>query len=443
MVIVGGGAAGTLVGIQLLTRSTASGRAIDIDLVERTGTPGRGVAYHHGEVDWLMNTPIGRVSAFADDPEHLLRWARARAPRLRRADFLPRARYGDYLAHTLAEAGNRASGHARLMLRRGAVTEIRCSSDGYTVELADGSVRAADLVVLATGNPPAARSRSARWITDPWTGDLDRIDGSAPVLLVGTGLTMVDVAFRLEARFPEVTMVASSRHGLLPRRHRLRCGHSDHRPAVERILGSRSLSGLVSSVRSEVRAVPGCWREIVDELRPHTQLLWDRSTMPERARFLRRFGRFWDVHRHRLPPESAARLDRLLARDRLRIRSGAIGRVTERPEGIVAEANRGGAREWIQAGWVVDCTGLTGLPDSADALWPRLVRTGLARWEPLRIGADADELGRLRSRDGCAQARLLTLGAPLRGTRFETTAIPEIRAQADALSACIFREFYR
>jgi uncharacterized NAD(P)/FAD-binding protein YdhS len=435
-VVVGGGAAGTLAAAHLLAGSVSTTRPIEINLVERTGSPCRGVAYGPDAHDYLMNTPIGKVSAFPDDPGHLLRWARGREPHLDSTDFLPRSWYGDYLADTLADAEVKAEGHARLSVVRATATGLRGdrSRGALAVELADGSALDADLVVLATGNPSAVRLGSDRWITDPWTDDLDRLDGAKSVLLVGTGLTMTDVALRVGARSPGTTMVAISRRGLLPHRHGGGCPHGGHGPAVDRILGQDTLRGLTTALRREVRTAPLCWREIVDGLRPHSQSLWEQLTGRERVTFVQRFGRYWDVHRHRLPVPAAAKLDELIAAGRLRVCRGEVIGLSEDGTRLRAEVDSG----VTHTDFGVDCTGFVGLPRSADPLWQRLVTTGFARWEPLGMGVEADGLGRLRGEDGIAHPQVVTLGAPLRGTRFETTAIPEIRAQAETLAAHVF-----
>ncbi|MBV5336011.1 FAD/NAD(P)-binding protein, partial [bacterium] len=80
-------------------------------------------------------------------------------------------------------------------------------------------------VALCTGHmppsPPAAVGvdvmASGRYVADPWeAGALDHIDRNARVLILGSGLTMVDVALSLVDNGRCGDILALSRRGLLP-----------------------------------------------------------------------------------------------------------------------------------------------------------------------------------------------------------------------------------
>jgi uncharacterized NAD(P)/FAD-binding protein YdhS len=86
VVIVGGGASGTLAAIHLL--HAASGPLM-IVLIEREGAVGAGAAFAATQDFHLLNVPAGRMSAFADDPDHFVRWLAGRG---QGADFVPRRR---------------------------------------------------------------------------------------------------------------------------------------------------------------------------------------------------------------------------------------------------------------------------------------------------------------------------------------------------------------
>ncbi|WP_445182869.1 FAD/NAD(P)-binding protein [Pseudonocardia sp. Cha107L01] len=95
--VIGGGASGTLAAAHL----AASGRPMRLLMVE-PGQVGRGIAYATSDHRHRLNVPAGRMSAWADDPEHFVRWLRGhRHPCATAATYAARADYGSYLADVL------------------------------------------------------------------------------------------------------------------------------------------------------------------------------------------------------------------------------------------------------------------------------------------------------------------------------------------------------
>jgi uncharacterized NAD(P)/FAD-binding protein YdhS len=309
---------------------------------------------------------------------------------------------------------------------------------GLRVVLENGDSFEADRVVLATGHqaPAIPRPRLGSWpedpgrfVADPWSPDagLDTLpDGR--IVLVGTGLTMVDVALQL-ASSGDRRLVAVSRHGLLPRPH-LAARKPGATPSVP--VPGTGLRQLVAEVRAAARSAAD-WRDAIDALRPATAALWAGLTAEEQATFLRRLVRFWDVHRHRMAPEIQARIGALQASGRLQVLTGRIDRVESDGRGLQIEiAGRDGRT--LQAAAAVNCTGPTGAVPGSNLLLDDLVDRGLARLHPLGLGLETAAGGALVDASGRRSARLFAIGPLRRGELWETTAIPEIRAQAAALA---------
>jgi uncharacterized NAD(P)/FAD-binding protein YdhS len=398
--VVGGGCAGVLVTRELLRDSDD-----EVVLIE-PGEPGAGVAYGHARPWHLLNSRAGAMSADPDDPGHFARWAGTTADA-----FRPRAEYGAYLRTVLAEADRSSSG--RLRVHRARVAAI--APDG-TVALDDGGVVLADHVVLATGGPAAARQRidHSRYLTDPWRpGVLEALPADRPVLLVGTGLTAVDVALTLTADGRRTApVVAVSRRGLLPLTHTAEATP----PAVPSLDDCATLRDVVRAVRAAAGGA-GDWRPVVDGLRPLLDQLWGALTPGEQDAFLRHLARPWECHRHRMAPAVAARVTELRGAGLLEIRAG----------GVAAWPGLAGFAA------VVNCAGPGRLPGAAGPLVGGLLAAGLARVGPHGLGLDIDRAGRLVGADGRAHDRLWLVGALRRGAQWETTAVPEIRAQARRL----------
>jgi uncharacterized NAD(P)/FAD-binding protein YdhS len=398
--VVGGGCSGVLV-----TRELLRGGEDDVVLIE-PGEPGGGIAYGAARPWHLLNSRAGAMSADPDDPDHFVRWAGTTA-----AAFRPRAEYGRYLRAVLDEADRAHPG--RFRVRRARVSAI--GPEG-AVALDDGGAVQADHVVLATGGPGAARQQIEHraYVADPWRpGALEALPADRPVLLVGTGLTAVDVALTLTAdRHRTAPVVAVSRRGLLPLTHTADATP----PTVPSLDDCATLRDVVRAVRAAAGEA-GDWRGVVDGLRPLLDQLWTALTPGEQDAFLRHLARPWECHRHRMAPEVAARVVQLRAAGLLEIRAGGV-------------AAWPGLADFAA---VVNCAGPGRLPGAAGPLIGGLLAAGLARVGPHGLGLDIDEAGRLIGVGGRAHDRLWVVGALRRGARWETTAVPEIRAQARRL----------
>ncbi|MFF4571577.1 FAD/NAD(P)-binding protein [Streptomyces sp. NPDC001410] len=444
--VVGAGAAGALTAVQLCEMATRRRTPLDVVLIDAAPEAGRGTAYATRDPRHRLNVPAGNMSAYPDDPGHFTRWlCRHGEPEVTGADYATRYRYGAYLADTLGQAIVRA--HGTVALRRLRTRAEGCAGTpdgGVELSLADGGHLTADAAVLATGPaaataawaPPALRA-SPRFVGTPWApGALDEAlecpsagarDGGDDVLLVGTGLTAVDLALTLDR--PGRTLHALSRGGLLPQPHAL--GPAAVMPAPQD-LHDTSLGRLRRVVyRHLSRSVRthGDWRPGLDSLRPHTTRLWRSLTPEEREEFLAREGALWNTHRHRMAPATAEHVSRARTARRLQVHTGRVVRATAPDGGGLAVELSGGRT--LHVGWVVDCTGPGRNLD--DPLWHGLFASGAAVPGPLGMGA-ATRDGRLLDARGGAGLPLFTLGAPRRGELWETTAIPEIRVQAAELA---------
>jgi uncharacterized NAD(P)/FAD-binding protein YdhS len=323
IVVIGGGFSGAAVAAQLLRR----GRPVRVVLVNRFGPIGRGVAYRTRIEAHVLNVPAGGMSALPDDPEHFLRWASSRDPSIRGDTFVSRRVYGEYLEALLREAESAANGTARLERVVGEVRDVEPKGSRFEVVFSDGGRREAERIVLALGNyspndPPADGAEfyaTERYVRDPWIrGALDVIREGEAVLLLGTGLTMLDIALDLASRGTSLPIRAVSRHGLLPQRH-ASVGPAPPAPPPG---PSRSLRELTRWVRRTARET-GDWRAAVGALRGATPAIWQGFTPAERARFLRHLRPWWDVHRHRAAPPTADAVAAMIEHGELRPPRGA------------------------------------------------------------------------------------------------------------------------
>ncbi|MDX6443476.1 MAG: hypothetical protein QOH71_550 [Blastocatellia bacterium] len=441
--VVGSGFSGTLVAAHLL--STPTDQPLRIVLAKRSSSRfARGVAYATNCFRHLLNVPAGKMSAFVDDDEHFLRWARSRKLKVRADQFVPRHLYGEYLAQVLSEAQSKALGRRQFLQIPDEVTglDLLPRNRGAWLKLRRGKPVRADRVVLALGNQPSTDPLAGkrlnlgeRYIRDPWKeGALDSILPHESVLLVGTGLTMVDVAVQLRHSGHSGELHALSRHGLLPREHR----HGQLTVSLKFVLQNQvTLHRLLRTVREVAKAAGDEWRAVLDALRPITPELWKRLSLAERRRFLRHVRCYWDVHRHRMPPEIAAQITEMIAAGQIAIHAGRLRDCRVREKRLdISFRERGAKRDSkLTVARIINCTG----PDqdavhSSDPLIINLRKGGFIRPDPLGLGLDVSDDGAIINARGEVSKTLYTIGPWLKGKLWETTAVPEIRAQAAALA---------
>src|SRR5690606_3032178 len=313
------------------------------------------------------------------------------------------------------------------------------------LETATGVREAVDVAVLALGNlpaPPRGEFPPSGYVADPWRpGALEAIP-DAPVLLLGTGLTMLDVALALAAPGRRAPMLAVSRRGLVSRPHRPAHPHPPPRaPLASLALWPRTARGLLRGLRAEIALAAAAgvdWRDVLAGLRADTPALWRELPLAERRRFLEHLRPWWDVHRHRAAPETACAVEALRRAGRLEVLAGRVADCRERAEGGLAVAlrRRAGGERGLRVGRVVACTGpCSDLAQTTDPLVRQLLAEGVARPDPLRLGFDCDGHGHLVDGDGRREPRLLALGPLRRGQLWECTAVPEIRVEAERVAA--------
>lgn len=423
--IIGAGFSGTLQAINLLRHDGP--RAT---LIERAPVAGTGLAYGAAHPSHVLNVRAANMSAFPDDPGHFVRWLEARGVADAAAAFIPRVTYGEYLRELLESALRNSAGRLRLL--RGEVTDLEPGAT-LRITMADGSIEA-DAAVLAVGNLPphdppgldAALLASPRYCGDPWDARVpEGLADDDTVLVIGTGLTMVDVALLLDARGFRGRIVALSRRGLLPRPH---APMGDWQRIDER--PDTIATALLRRVRARGEAIG--WRSAVDELRPFTQGMWANASEAERARFLRHLRPWWDVHRHRLAPQVHARLTAMIERGQLHVVAAKTLGFAEEPGAIAVTLRRRGsdAAETLRVQRIVNCTGPLGdLARTTEPLLQRLAARGLIRADAAHLGIDVDNQGQTIAASGLPNPNLYALGPMTRGAFWEIVAVPDIRTQ--------------
>lgn len=449
--IIGGGFSGCLVATHLLKTAT---QPLRIKLIERSRDIGKGIAYSTENTCHLLNVSAGNMSAFPHDPGHLLRWLNFNqnelAPFLQgevnASTFIPRPIYAFYIQSILEEAEATAPSYVQLERLIDEAVAVEPTAKGAIVSLRSGRSFQADKVVLALGNSPAAPPQSQEdnqaYLRNAWSADaLTDLDPDASVLLIGTGLTMVDVVLSLHERQHRGKVYAVSRRGLAPQQHQ---ATKPYPPFLTPETAPKTVRELVRRVRTEVKtaAAQGYdWRSAIDALRPITQKLWQQLPILEQQRFLRHVTPYWDTHRHRIAQQVADILNEMHGSGQLTLTAGRVQSYQAAPDGVAVTVRQRKTKvnTVLQIKREINCTGISvDYRRSSHPLIANLREQGLIRPNCLGLGFETAQ-GAVLDAEGNASNWLFTLGTPRKGDLWESIAVPELRGQAQTLAEMVLR----
>ena len=442
--IVGAGASGVLLASALVRPP------VPLNVVLIDPEPGRGPAYGTGDEGHLLNTRAGNMSLDAHSPQGFVEWLnlyRERPGAWGGEDFAPRRAFGDYLEERLRNLETRTPGLGATRVVRARAVSAERDESGWSIRLASRERLQADAVVLATG--PArprpllfhGRDEVEAYVQDdPWDdASLKSLPGGGEVVLIGTGLTALDVATAIWRRDPQTRVLAVSRHGLLPRIH------ASPSPAAPVLSAPypRTARELYAKLRAAAEFVEGdasLRHGVFLNLREIGAKLWAGLPDDERLMFLRHFRRYWEVERHRVPPEQAEVVRAAMADGRLEVIRGRLAEAKPLPNGSqarVALLTTDGPRA-VTVNRLINCTGPESDPfRSRNPLLLDLLAQGAAAADPIGLGLHVDENCAVLGSGGHATPGLYAVGAPTQGRFFESTAVAEIRGQTARLAELI------
>ena len=440
--IIGGGASGVMTAIQLLRQARTPRR---IALVESAATIGDGVAYATRRPEHLLNVPAGKMSLYPDVPGDFVDFLRAQG--LDEATlpgrYMPRMLYADYLRDRLArERGHSA---AILQLVAGRVVALDRQGPRWRLDLQDGGPISADAVVLAVGNAPRPLPVRGAGALDPgqrleaWqTEAVATLPAHGALCIVGSGLTMVDVAITRDRCGQQAPLHVVSRHGLMPLP---RAETPPYEFDVEALL-AMSLRQRMRALRrhaAEAQAAGLPWQSVMERLRPLVRPLWQSLQVDDQRRFLRHVVRYWDVHRHGIDPALHAQLQAMRERGTLRLHRARLDAAWSSGACVQVEARDAHARPLrLEVQAVLNATGVEmRVQAMRNPLLQQLLGEGHAVPGPHGIGIDADDQGRVLAAAGQADDSLRVIGSLRIGREWESLAVPELRVQAERIAAAL------
>ncbi len=453
IVIIGGGLTGSAFALHLLRDHDP---LAEITLVEPAATLGAGLAYSTTDPVHRVNVAASRMSLFSEQPDHFEAWLHAHGmPAADPEGVLPdgrlyprRALFGRYVHVTLQTAIHTARAgvrHVRLY-----ATAAVPMGNGFQVQLEDGEVLQADMLVLAVSHTTPDLPRflhglrdEPRLVVDPWRREaLDALPRDGSTLVVGTGLTGCDVIASLRARGHTGRIVAVSRRGLLPRPRTMQpvaaFGSFDRTPSGTAL----ALLRRVREAVAEAARLGRPWEDVIDALRTQARTVWGSLPIPERRRLLRHLRPFWDVHRFQSAPQidqvvrdelSGGRLELLAATPLSAERTGHGFRVLLHPRGGPA-----GQHIMREVASIVNCTGPghRSVVESHPVL-RALHAAGALEADPMALGIAVDTRSRVIRPGGTAWKDLFVVGPLARGTHGELMGLPQVSTQPREVAAAI------
>jgi uncharacterized NAD(P)/FAD-binding protein YdhS len=449
--IIGGGFSGAITAVNL---GRLSAGPLKISIIDKNPVPCRGIAYSTRNPSHLLNVAARNMSALADQPNHFVEWLGTRVDCLDipdavlRENYLPRRVYGEYI-HSLFQWYTQilsAEKQMQFEVIHDDAINVLMEDKTATVVLAGGRTVPADTVVLAVGNqtPIPFRLRgldpkSARYIGNPWLGWEKKLPSKEEnLLIIGTGLTMVDTFLSLKDFGWRGKVFAVSRNGLLPISHFKGFEYPDF---INDAIARRPFRELFSIFKKH-------WREaqakninpaiLVDKFRPYTQRIWQNFSLAEKKQFNRHFRTRWNVMRHRIAPEIHRQLQEAIAQGWFNVVKGRLRDCAESEGAMTISLDSNGARRVLKVGAVINCTGPKDsyLP-SDSALLNNLFDRGLIQPDDMNMGIRVTPDYAAVDRAGHASETIFAIGSIMKGTLWETLAVPELRSQAFRLAETI------
>lgn len=440
IVIIGGGLSGAITAVNLMRQSKTE---LILFIVEKSPNEiGRGLAYSTTNRHHLLNVPAGKMSCLYDDPSHLMSFLDERKYNYTNTSFIPRQLYGEYVHHTFKQCCESYANLHKIEIVRTEATNISTIGTQQVVQLLNGNTISCDKVVLAIGNfepsdpklKDAHYTISRNYIKDPFNGEvIKKIPTDKEVLIIGTGLTAIDIILSLKENKHNAKITVISNHGYLPVQHQLGVTYADYCNELNDLHSSLELFKVIRKHMRLAEKTGIDYRAVIDVIRPSTQKIWRTLSVSEKKKFLDHLRHIWGVARHRMAKEVFIAVQEMLDAGLVTLRAGRLQKINLDKDKfhVVFNERKTKKEEQLRADYIVNCTGPESNYDKINSqLVKNLLKSGSIAKDNINYGIDASESGRIIGADKKESTSLTTLGPPMKGILWECTAVPEIKVQA-------------
>lgn len=451
--IIGGGFCGVMTLNHLIKEAK---QPLIIFLFNKKYPVAKGIAFQSYTDEHLMNVEARNMSAFVNDPDHFVKWCQRK--QLHRdhqevpTSYLPRNYYGQYLNEVYQVCLSHLPEHIQFTSIDDEVIDVENKGDQYIISTKGEQKTIADKIVLATGNdapedpkiPNTDFLKSSRYHSNPWNAiSIQDVPEAKNVLIIGTGLTMVDVVLGLLEKNFTGKIIALSPHGfkILPHRKQ-----HPQRLILDELAPPYDLQTVFKLFYKFVRQakINGQSGEtVVDAVRSKTQEIWQHLSLRDKERFMTHLRHMWGVARHRLPADIHKKIQSLIQDQHLEVVAGKIDNITVDADGAHVEVTLRHTHQKLNliVDRVINCTGpQTDIRKQKGNLYRNLIEKKLVASDEMNLGIHATADGRIINSDGTISNRIFTLGSLLKGKLWESTAIPELRVQAYRTALLLLEE---
>jgi uncharacterized NAD(P)/FAD-binding protein YdhS len=253
------------------------------------------------------------------------------------------------------------------------------------------------------------------------------------VTIIGSGLTMIDALILLHYNSFSGQIHIISPHAFIPQSH-METNSPSAKPFLEKNK-SYGLLELFSLVNKQFKAAKNenlNTQNIIDVMRPHLQSIWLNFSLLEKYQFLSHLRHKWGVARHRAPNQSMDVFNQLINSGTIKLIKGRVFNIETKDKSFeISYKNSESNDLTFKTDLIINCTGpQSNYNEIPSLLVQNLIKNNIIEPDSINYGINA-------SKNGEISPNVYTIGPPLKGILWESTAIPEIRLQAKELASKI------
>ncbi|ELR73371.1 hypothetical protein C900_04223 [Fulvivirga imtechensis AK7] len=440
--IVGGGLSGTLTTIRLLERSI---EPLLIHIFEKYRHQfAKGVAYASKDHCHLLNVPAKEMSIHEDKPDDFCRWLLKNGYIYEPNDFVPRWVFGHYLSDSLEKAIKRYSQH-QVYVHYSEITNLDIYNyNTFTIRDQNQQELTVQNLWLCIGNLQPHEfdiknnsDQRMPYISNPWdVHQLKRIHPKDDVLIIGSGLTMIDQVLSLKQKNHQGKITVISRRGLIPQPHK---AVEDYSLQTIPNFNSMRVVELLHWIRKEIcyaekKGID--WRSVINAVRNYTPEIWKNLSKNDRISFLTHLRPYWETSRHRVPAESYEIFQSLREKGRLELMAARIKLIRKEEQKLLVDikVRQCIEEETLEFDWLINCTGPQAFGKHKNMpFFKSMISAGVLTLDELNLGIRISPSYKAIGRLSSEIQNLHVIGPPGKGSLWECTALKEIRTQTDLI----------